>query len=212
MDPEKLRQTWQSQPSGSQIHIDTDVLIREVRRNQQGFRATIFWRDFREIFAALFVVVGNSLFVVFRGIHANWPWLLLGVGALWVAGYILFDRWRQRRNAPHYEGALIPHIEQSLKDVEHQICLLRNVFWWYLLPLASGGLIPMVYFLAIGLPRELRGAFLWSFLGLFVGTTGTFIAVFYGIYLLNQYAVRRVLEPRRQELLAMRECLLNAES
>lgn len=211
MDPEKLQQAWESQPSGSQIHVDADVLIREVRRKQQSFLATIFWRDFREILAAALIVVGNTLFVVLRGIQANWPWLLLGAGAVWVAAYLLFDRRRQRRSALHYEGALISHIEQSLKDVEHQIWLLRNIFWWYLLPLGLGGLIPMVYFLAMGLPRALQGPYVWRFVGLFAGAIGTFVAVFYGVYLLNQYAVRRTLEPRRQELLAIRESLFNTE-
>jgi hypothetical protein len=207
MDPEKLRQAWQSQPSGSQIHIDADVLVREVRRNQQSFRATIFWRDFREILAAAFVVVAVSLHVVLKGIEEHWPWLMLGVGAAFVAAYILFDRWRQRPNAPHYDGALISHIEQSLKEVEHQIWLLRNVFWWYLLPCALGGLFPSVYFFATDLAtRELQ-----DFLGPFLLSTGIFVAIFYGVYLLNQYAVRRGLEPRRQELLAMRDSLLDTE-
>ena len=207
MDPEKLQQAWQSQPSGSQIRIDADVLISEVRRNQLNFRATIFWRDFRELFAALFVIVAVSVHVMFKGIQENWPWLLLGVGAAFVAGYILFDRWRQRRNAPRFEGALISHIEQSLNDVEHQIWLLRNVFWWYLLPCALGGLIPTVYFFAMDLTtREWQ-----SVLGPFLWNTSIFIAIFYGVYLLNQYAVRRGLEPRRRELLAMRESLLNTE-
>src|SRR6476646_6237104 len=61
MDPEKLREAGQSQRGGSQIQIDADALMREVRRNQQSFRATIFWRDFREILAALVVLVAVSL-------------------------------------------------------------------------------------------------------------------------------------------------------
>lgn len=206
MDPEQLRQAWQSQPSGSQLHIDADVLIREVRRNQQGFRATIFWRDVREILVALLIIVATSLHVMFKGIRENWLWLLMGVGAAWVAGYLLYDRSRRRRNAPHYDGALIPHIEQSLKDIEHQIWLLTNVFWWYLLPLAVGVLIPSLYFFATDLANREWQAIIWPF----VWRTGIFLAIFYGVYLLNQYAVRHGLEPRRQELLAMRDSLLNA--
>lgn len=207
MDPEKLRQAWQSQPSGSQIRIDADVLMREVRRNQHSFRATIFWRDFREIFAAIAVLVVVFLDVAFRGLHKNWPWLLIGVGAAWAAGYLLFDRWRQRRNAPQYEGTLLSHIEQSLKDVEHQIWLLRNVFWWYLLPITLGCMLPTLYFFAKDLARR---EFLVA-AGPFVRATGIFIAVAYGVYLLNQYAVRRGLEPRRQELLALRQSLSDTE-
>ena len=207
MDPEKLQQAWQSQPGGSQIHIDADVLIREVRRNQHSFKATIFWRDLREISAAVVVLVVVSLDVVFRGVRQNWPWLLMCVGAAFVAGYILFDRRRQRRNAPHYEGALMSHIEQSLRDVEHQIWLLKNVFWWYLLPLALGALIPNFYFFATSLAT--RG--LHAILGPFIRNNVILFAIFYGAYLLNQFAVRRGLEPRRQELLATRRSLLNAE-
>jgi hypothetical protein len=207
MDPEKLRQAWQSQPGGSRIHIDADVLMREVRRNQQSFRVTIFWRDFREVFVALIALVVVAADVVLRGIRTHWPWLMLGVGAAWVAGYLLFDRWRHRRNAPHYEGALMSHIEQSLRDVEHQIWLLKNVFWWYLLPIALGGLIPTLYYFA----TDLATRHVWAILGPFVRTIGVFIAIIYGVYLLNRYAVRRALEPRRRELLEMRETLLNAE-
>jgi hypothetical protein len=207
MDPERLRQAWQSQPGGSQIHIDADVLIRDVRRNQQSFRTTILWRDFREILAAFCVMLVVSLDVMLKGIQKNWPWLLLVIGAAWVVGYLLFDRWRQRRNAPRYEGALSSHVEQSLKDVEHQIWLLRNVFWWYLLPLALGGLIPNLYFLA----RDLGTRELQAILVPFVRNTGIFLAVLYGAYLLNQYAVRTGLEPRRRELLAIRESLLSTE-
>ena len=207
MDPEKLKQTWQSQPGGAQIRIDADVLIREVRRNQHSFRTTIFWRDFREIGVALIALIAVSVDVAIRGVRANWPWLLLGAGAAWVAAYILFDRRRQRRNAPHYTGTLISHIEQSLKDVEHQIWLLKNVFWWYLLPLALGALIPTFYFFATALAT--RG--LHAVVGPFIRVNAICIAIFYGVYLLNQYAVRRGLEPRRRELLAMRQSLLDTE-
>ena len=207
MDPEKLRQAWQSQPGGAQIRIDADVLVREVRRNQQGFRATIFWRDFREIFVALIVMVSVSLHVVSRGIGRHWPWLGLSAGAAFVAGYILVDRWRRRGETPRFEGDLLSHIEQSLKDVEHQIWMLKNVFWWYLLPLIVGALIPNIYFLVADLAtRKLR-----TFLGPFILSSCIFAAVCWGAYLLNQYAVRRGLEPRRRELLEMRESLLKEE-
>ena len=207
MDLEKLREAWRSQPGGGQIRIDADVLVREVRRNQQSFRATIFWRDVREVLAAVVVMAWVSLDVAFRGIGRNWPWLGLVAGAAFVAGYLLVDRWRRRREAPRVEGDLLSHIERSIKDVEHQIWLLRNVFWWYLLPLIVGTLVPNVYFLVADLAtRKLR-----TFLGPFILSTCVFAAVCYAAYFLNRHAVRRGLEPRRRELLAMRESLLKAE-
>jgi hypothetical protein len=40
---------------------------------------------------------------------------------------------------------------------------------------------------------------------------GTFFAVYAGVYWLNQHAVRTELEPRRQELLAIRESLTSLD-
>jgi hypothetical protein len=205
MSPDEFQEAWQSQPTGPQIHVDADLLLREVRHNLRKFRATIFWRDFREILAAVFVM-GVSVFVAFQKIEEAWPWLLMGVGALWVAGYILVDRWRQRRHAAKCDDSLLSFVEESLRDVEHQIQLLKSVFWWYLLPLFLGGLVPYAYTVAI-MPSDSPT---WLRLLLLLGGLAIFGLVFWGVYRLNQLAVRVQLVPRRDELLAMRDSLVQA--
>ena len=45
----------------------------------------------------------------------------------------------------------------------------------------------------------------------FVTSIGVLALVFAGIYWINQYAVRTDLEPRRQELLAVRENLMKGD-
>src|SRR5205814_272176 len=85
-------------------------------------------------------------------------------------------------------------IEHSLAQVEHQIWLLRNIFWWYLLPPFAA----MTIFPAHrawqsrddGLPA----------LAEFAAVAFVFALVAWFIYWLNQYAVRKDLEPRRKEL------------
>ena len=38
MDPDNFKQAWQAQASPSQLTIDADLVLKEVRRNQQNFR------------------------------------------------------------------------------------------------------------------------------------------------------------------------------
>ena len=46
---DELQKKWTSQQTGSKIAIDTDLLLKEVKRNKEQFESTIFWRDAREI-------------------------------------------------------------------------------------------------------------------------------------------------------------------
>lgn len=75
--------------------------------------------------------------------------------------------------------------------------MLKNIFWWYLLPLIPG----MVAFL-IWIAWKLRDAGISAML--LVAVVGLFCAlVFWGVYLLNQQAVKKSFEPRRDELEAL---------
>jgi 4-hydroxybenzoate polyprenyltransferase len=81
-----------------------------------------------------------------------------------------------------------------LFQVNHQIWLLKNVFWWYLLPIAA----------ALGISFGVS-AWHWRQEGIPMAT-GIILFVlvcaltYGGVYWLNQIAVRKDLEPRRQEL------------
>ena len=88
-------------------------------------------------------------------------------------------------------------MNSSLAQVEHQIWLLRNVFWWYLLPFT---LAILAFFAQVAWQRSHA---LWTFL-LALAPGAVFLLLIYGVlYYLNQYAVRRDLVPRRDELLAL---------
>jgi CubicO group peptidase (beta-lactamase class C family) len=100
-------------------------------------------------------------------------------------------------------------IKNSLTQVEHQIWLLRNIFWWYLLPFAiaiSAFFIQVPWQMAVEtnewLPALGFAAFLLAFL----------VVLYFWIYRVNQRAVRTQLEPRRQELLALQASLADDAS
>ncbi len=191
MDPDSYQQAWQAHSTQTRVTIDADVLLKQMERSQRNFRATIFWRDFREAGGALLMI--PLWFYMGATLSLPWTWYLTVPALVWVAGFILVDRMRHRQQPSEPGEPLLHSVQESLAQVEHQIWLLRNVFWWYLLPFTISIL---AFFAQVAWPR-------WEFLGLVL-----FVAVLYtAIYYLNQYAVRSQLEPRRQELLTLLKSL-----
>jgi hypothetical protein len=192
MDPDNLKQAWQAQGSQTRLTIGAELLLKEVRRNQQSFAATIFWRDVREVGVSLLMVP----LWIYLGIRQSlpWSWYLTVPALLWIAGYMLVDRIRHKPQPPATGEPLRQHVENSLAQVEHQSRLLRNVLWWYLLPLALSGLafISQVAW-------QLRYGGWWTAFAT-ISMVAIIALVFAGVYWLNQYAVRAALEPRCQEL------------
>lgn len=193
MDPDKYQQAWRADATRVRVAVDEELLSQEVQRSERQLRSTVFWRDFGEVATSLSLIpVWLAL-----GIYLSlpWTWYLTVLALIWVAGFIVFDRRRhpQRPSAPG--KPLLYHVKESLTQVEHQIWLLRNVGWWYLLPF---GLSLMAFFVHVT----------WDTLGVWwqalLGATfpGLFVFLLYSwIYRLNQRAVREQLEPRRQDLL-----------
>jgi CubicO group peptidase (beta-lactamase class C family) len=198
MNFEDFQKSWQSQNSGKTISINADVLLNEVRRNQQQFRATIFRRDMIEVLVAAVLVPIFGWW----GWKGQWTAYLCAFGCLVVGAYFLIDRRRQKKKTPDRHGSLKECAITSLAEVNHQIWLLKNVLWWYLLPIY----VPLVmFFLEMAwrtqAPIAARIVVLMTSLFM-VGFTSVMYA---GIFWLNQFAVRKNLEPRQREL----EKLLN---
>lgn len=192
MNPDHFQQAWQSQSSQRRLTIDAELLLKEVRRNQRHFTATIFWRDVREVGGAILMVP----LWIYMGVKLSlpWAWYLTVPALVWIAGFMLVDRMRHQRQPPASGEPLRQHVESSLAQVEHQIWLLRNVFWWSLLPPA---LSVLAFFGQIAwLARA--GGWLAALVVALVVLVG--VIVFGAVYRLNQDAVRSELEPRRQEL------------
>jgi heme/copper-type cytochrome/quinol oxidase subunit 2 len=106
-------------------------------------------------------------------------------------------RHKQKRSAPG--EPLLKSVTESLTQLEHQIWLLRNVFWWYLLPILVG--LCAVIAQIIWIREEIRaheGGEMANIIAL--GTIPVFILTCGLVYWINQRAVRKQLAPRRQEL------------
>jgi hypothetical protein len=192
-DLEEFQKVWQAQDGAP---LDADLLMETLQRHDQSFRRTIFWRDAREIGVALALIpVWTWLGIAQR---SPWTWWLGIPGLLWVAGFMFVDRRRQLRAAPPAGASLRVGIAGSLAHVEHQIWLLRNVLWWYLLPLG----IPLaLFFVQLAIPTGRQDPFpLWQAIVAAAVPLGFLIGLYGFIYWLNQYAVRKLLEPLRERL------------
>jgi hypothetical protein len=192
MNPDEFKQAWQTQSSRIRLTIDAELLLKEVQHNQQHFTAMIFWRDVREVGVALLLV---PVWLYMGTKHSSpWTWYLAIPALLWVVGYMLVDRVRHNRHQPEPGEPLRQCVQSSLALLEHQVSLLRNVFWWALLPLT----LAIVPFLGQVAWQERSGGW-WMALAL-SEVVALVVVVFGGVYWVNQYAVRCGLEPRRREL------------
>src|SRR5207247_6551487 len=125
--------------------------------------------------------------------YLPWTWYL-GVPAItWGILFILVDRIRHKQQPSEPGEPMLDCVKVSLTQVEHQIWLLRNVFWWYLLPYT----IAILSFFAQN--AWLKHSGIWP-ITLALVPFVLFLLVLYGfVYYLNQRAVRRELDPRREE-------------
>lgn len=196
MNLDELQKSWQSQDAANKICIHVEALVNEVRREQQRLRRTIFWRDVREVGILLLLV---PVFVYF-GWTIHWAFHLNAWACFVVAAFFVFDRRRQKKNSPNLRGSLRDCAATALREIHHQIWLLRNILWWYLLPLS----VPMLLlFCWITWEASSPGEsyLIPALLTLF--WIGFVLLINISIYRLNQSAVKTSFEPRRRELTSL---------
>src|SRR5450432_217288 len=132
MNFDDFKKAWQSQDAAEKISINADVLLNEVRRNQQNFRQMIFLRDVREVgIAALLVPV-----FIYGGWKTHWTLYLSAFACFVVGADMVLDRLQQGKKTPDLHGSLKECAVTSLAEVCHQIWLLKNILWNYILPLS----------------------------------------------------------------------------
>ncbi len=53
---DELEKSWQSQQENYKLKIDSNLVLKEIKRNQGSFESAIFWRDVREVGVAIMLV------------------------------------------------------------------------------------------------------------------------------------------------------------
>lgn len=185
--PDNYQQAWQAHSSQTRVTIDANLLLKEVQRSQRNFRAEIIWGDFAEFG---FVLLLLALWFYMGAAHAlPWTWYLTVPVLVWYVGFRLIYRRRHQQKPSEPGDPLLQCVKESLSDQENQIWLMRNIFWWDLLPLS----ISILAFFAH--VEWLKQHEYWSDALDALGTVAVVFVVFYFVYLSTQYGVRSKLEP-----------------
>jgi hypothetical protein len=192
--PDKLQQAWQSQTCGA-IGTDPDLLLKVARLERRIYLAVDI------LLIVVFLCVGIFMSgAAFRDIRKDWPWLISVASDVWVVGYILFNRWRRRREASQFDETMLAHVERSIKEIEHRMRQDRYSFWWYLLPIALGCMVPPIVFFAMEYGQRPLSDSLTPWLMI----EGFFAAIFIFVYLVMEFGRRMGLNRQLQELEALR--------
>lgn len=192
MNLDKFQRAWKVDASELKVTFDSELLSQQVQQSHDKFRNIIFWRDVREVSVSLLMI--PIWLAMGIGMSLPWSWWLTVPVLLWIAGFMLIDRKLHPKAASDPGQPLLFYAKESLTQVEHQIWLLRNIFWWYLLPFTIS---LMAFFIHVA----------WNTTGTWWGcilVTTPFGAVLFRvyrkIYRLNQKAVDEQLQPRQEHL------------
>jgi hypothetical protein len=193
MSFDDLQSKWQSHDHGTQLPVDTDQLLKEVQRKHRALQSSLLWRDIGEVFAAVIVTIVFGVMAVKLN---EWTLWLCSFGGLFVGMYFVVDRWIQSRRHPRptADDSLQTYIQALLVQVDHQIWLLKNIFWWYEFPIMAG----LAAFLGSVGWRTRSGGPAGLILMASVGLVC--VLAFWRVYVFNQQAIKKTLEPRRDEL------------
>ena len=208
MNFDELTHAWQSQDPDKTVAMDVTVLKKLVHREQQNWRLLLLCRDIREMVACCLVVSFTLYAAIAWGFTLAYP---LAGAALFIGGFFLVDRALQRSRQPRKEQPLVEFLTRSIDQMDHQIWLLRNVLWWYLLPgiIATAVILGYVFYLVVrdGVSSQ---ADVWALLFL-CGVAAGSVWIDMAVYRLNQRAVRDELEPRKQELAELLAMCVHAD-
>ncbi len=177
-DEKSARENWQSSvPEPQPPSMD------EVRRASGKFYRKVRRRNAVE-YAACVVVVGSFSWSAFTLEH-----VLQRIGSAMVVVGTLVCAWQLHRRAsavhPETAGAM-PIMEFVRFQLARQRDALASVFWWYLLPFVPG-MIAIVAGSMLLHAEQGRDTFGRDLIGI-----GVIVALFVGVWLLNQWAARKL--------------------
>jgi hypothetical protein len=193
MELDDIKREWRTQMERSISPSELHELLNHVQERYTSMERTIHGRDLREIVAALLVAV---LFAALWPVYRSSLIAVSGIGLICAGAVcITIVLLSARKPEPLPFGASVVEFSRSrLAWIDRQIRLLRTVAWWYVAPICVGCLL-----------------FTWGITG---GSRPTFglqvvftIAVGVGIIALNRWAVRKSLQPIRDELARLIDAL-----
>jgi hypothetical protein len=193
MSLEDIKREWRNEMERSISPSEFEQLLNVVQGRCADLERQVHGRDVREILAALIVI---GAFAAMWPIYRASPAAILGVTLIVCgAGFIVYSLLSARTPAPtSFQASVLECSRNRLAWLDRQISLLNSVLWWYVAPICLGCLL-----------------FGWGLTGgspLAFGFHAVIIlAIGAGIVRLNQWTVRRNLQPLRDEVVRLIENL-----
>ena len=190
-DKDELNQLWCGQTTGPPTKGE-DMLTIAMERAER-FDRTIKARSWRECGAAA-VVTAIFAFKAWGSQNAlacagN---LVVAASGLWIVFFML--RYGRNAPAPAADRSLADFQQALLREYEHQILLLKNVKYWYLLPPYLGLLLGSAGIVTANQAKGLPG---WPHLI----PLAIYTAMFGGLWWLNEVYAVSALQRERTRLL-----------
>lgn len=196
MNFEKLQHDWQSHHTKA-AGAQPSILASETIAKSAKFKASLWWRDWIETGAAIFVILcfGSMLFTDDLSAISIVGILIIiasTLGVVWV-----LHRTRTRHATIPPDQSLLECARLERQRVESQIALLRQVTLWYVAPLSLGAIV-----FVFGLFQPW-----WVALIAAGGFLVVFAIVGWVIHCMNQHCVQKSLIPLQQQLIELMQSL-----
>ena len=201
MNLEELQEAWKSQETRTTVGVV--MLLESARAKHRRYNRILFWRNLREgwltILAAVYFAIAVETDVSSK--LRLWPFYLamaivFGIGVFRVVGTR-----RQQREDLRVGDPTTSYIEQSLGQINYRIWLLKNILWWWILPVSVAGVLIVAQIVLLGglqdpaLPLKLSQG---------VGIVALVLAA---VYWGNLWTARKYWLPRKAELQAIFDSL-----
>ena len=192
-DFDTMQLLWQQDTGTNRFSIDAESMHKELLRQGKQFNKQIRFRDNLEgilgLVIALFFAATPFLPNTEGPWVDHWEWFVLSAGCLFVAITFAIQRRRAKQWEIHADHSILETLKNSRDHLNHQIKLLRNILWWYCLP--------------IEIPLLLVTFTSPMFEGFRVSYSLITLAFMVGVVAYNWWHVRRNLIPKRDSLLQL---------
>jgi len=134
MSDKELKQMWAGTPIEENIQFNHQKFIKDINTANQKFDKKIKWRNIIEIAACIFVIVAFSRIFF---IDDNYLVKFGAIVAVITSFYIMYN-WLKVQSSSKPNGLYLSIKEQLVHRqtyLKSEQQLLKNIFYWYLLPL-----------------------------------------------------------------------------
>jgi hypothetical protein len=193
MSLEEIQREWRTEMDRAIPTSELEKLLDMVQRRYAGIEHQVRGRDIREILVAVLVVGATA---VMWPLCRSSPAAVLGFALIVLgAALIIYVLLSAKTTAPlPFQASVLEFSRNRLAWLDRQIRLLQTVVWWYVAPLSVGCLL-LVWGLSGGA-------------GLAFGVQALLVvAIGMGVVLLNQWTVRKYMQPVRDDLARLIEAL-----